>query len=113
LSYFLINAALLLAALLCSLEDDLLVQRLDGVDVDDPGVDALSGQLLRSHAGFVDHQAGGDDGNVAALSDLLTLADLEVIVLGIVEQGVRLNDELVKIFKDKVIGFPTLMEVIE
>ena len=29
------------------------------------------------------------------------------------EQGVRLNDELVKIFKDKVIGFPTLMEVIE
>ena len=26
---------------------------------------------------------------------------------------VRLNDELVKIFKDKVIGFPTLMEVIE
>ena len=29
-----------LAALLCSLEDDLLVQRLDGVDVDDPGMDA-------------------------------------------------------------------------
>ena len=29
------------------------------------------------------------------------------------EQGVRLNDELTKIFKDKVIGFPTLMEVIE
>ena len=27
------------------------------------------------------------------------------------EQGVRLNDELVKIFKDKVIGFPTLMEM--
>ena len=27
------------------------------------------------------------------------------------EQGVRLNDELVKIFKDKVIGFPTLMAV--
>ena len=49
------------------------------------GVDALSGQLLRSHAGFVDHQAGGDDGNVAALGDLLALADLEVIVLGIVE----------------------------
>ena len=28
-------------------------------------------------------------------------------------KGVRLNDELAKIFKDKVIGFPTLMEVIE
>lgn len=29
------------------------------------------------------------------------------------EQGVRLNEELTKLFKDKVIGFPTLMEVIE
>ena len=29
-----------LAALLGGLEDDLLIQRLDGVDVDDPGVDA-------------------------------------------------------------------------
>ncbi len=73
------------AALLGGLEDDLLVQRLDGVDVDDPGVDALGSQLLRGNAGFVDHQAGGDDGNVAALGDLLALADLEVIGLGIVE----------------------------
>ena len=29
------------------------------------------------------------------------------------ELGARLNEELTKIFKDKVIGFPTLMEVIE
>ena len=28
------------------------------------------------------------------------------------EQGVKLNEELLNIFKDKVIGFPTLMEVI-
>ena len=28
------------------------------------------------------------------------------------EQGVKLNEELLKIFKDKVVGFPTLMEVI-
>ncbi len=28
-------------------------------------------------------------------------------------QGVRLNEELLKIFEDKVVGFPTLMEVIE
>ena len=27
-------------------------------------------------------------------------------------QGARLNDEMMKLFKDKVIGFPTLMEVI-
>jgi hypothetical protein len=29
------------------------------------------------------------------------------------EHGARLNDELLKVFKDKVVGFPTLMEVIE
>jgi len=29
------------------------------------------------------------------------------------EQGVHLNEELEKIFKNKVVGFPTLMEVIE
>lgn len=29
------------------------------------------------------------------------------------EQGVKLNAELLKIFKDKVVGFPTLMEVIK
>ena len=28
------------------------------------------------------------------------------------EQGVKLNEELLKVFKDKVIGFPTLMEII-
>ena len=42
-----------LAAFLCSLEDDLLVQRLDGVDVDDPGMDALGSQLFRGNAGFL------------------------------------------------------------
>ncbi len=29
------------------------------------------------------------------------------------EQGAKLGEQLVDIFKDKVIGFPTLMEVIE
>ena len=29
------------------------------------------------------------------------------------EQGIKLNEEMTKIFKDKVVGFPTLMEVIE
>ena len=28
------------------------------------------------------------------------------------EQGVKLNDEMLRIFKDKVVGFPTLMEVV-
>ncbi len=29
------------------------------------------------------------------------------------EQGAELNDELQRIFKDKVVGFPTLMEVMQ
>lgn len=29
------------------------------------------------------------------------------------EQGAKLNEELKKIFKDKVVGFPTLLEVME
>ena len=29
------------------------------------------------------------------------------------EQGMKLNEEMMKIFKDKVVGFPTLMEVIK
>ncbi|EJX04691.1 hypothetical protein EVA_07209 [gut metagenome] len=28
------------------------------------------------------------------------------------QQGVKLNEELLKIFKNKVVGFPTLMEVL-
>ena len=28
------------------------------------------------------------------------------------ELGVKLNEELIKTFKDKVVGFPTLMEVV-
>ena len=29
------------------------------------------------------------------------------------EQGFALNEEMLKVFKDKVVGFPTLMEVIK
>ena len=63
------------------------------MDVDDAGVDALSGQLLCRQAGFVDHQAGGDDGDVVALGELLALAQLEVVVGLIVEHGHRQTAE--------------------
>ena len=59
------------------------------MDVDDAGVDALGGQSLSGLAGLVDHQAGGHDGNITALGELLALADLEVIVGLIVEHGNR------------------------
>ena len=39
--------------------------------VDDPGVDALGGQGASRLGGLVDHQAGGDDGHVAALLEHL------------------------------------------
>ena len=29
------------------------------------------------------------------------------------EQGMAMNEEMMKVFKDKVVGFPTLMEVIK
>ena len=48
-------------------------------------MDALGSQLLGSQAGLVDHQTGGDDGNVVALGDLLALAQLKVIGSLIVE----------------------------
>lgn len=30
-----------------------------------------------------------------------------------IQQGMGLNEEMMKIFKDKVVGFPTLMEVLK
>ena len=70
-----------------SVQDQLLVQGLDGVDVDDPGADALGGQVLGGDAGLVHLQAGGDDGDVLALGDRFALADLKVVVVGVVENG--------------------------
>src|SRR5699024_5207199 len=64
-------------------QDQLLVQGLDGVDDDDPGADALGGQVPGGDAGLVHLQAGGDDGDVLALGDRFALADLKVVVVGV------------------------------
>ena len=76
-----------LTALLGSGDDQLLVQGLDGAHIDDHGIDALLGQGLGGVDGLVDHQAGGDDGNIGALAHDIALADLELEVLLIVEHG--------------------------
>ena len=55
------------------------------MDVDDPGVDALFGQLLGGGDGFPDHQAGGDDGQVLAVPEGDAFAQLEVVGLRVVE----------------------------
>lgn len=41
------------------------------------------------------------------------VADSTVLHRWHLEQGVKLNRELLLVFADKVVGFPTLMEVVE
>lgn len=41
------------------------------------------------------------------------VSDSEALHRWFIKQGKNFNDELTKIFRDKVIGFPTLMEVVE
>ncbi len=41
------------------------------------------------------------------------VADSAVLHRWHTHTGMRLNEEMMKVFKDKVIGFPTLMEVIK
>ena len=74
-----------LAALLGRLENNLLVEGLDGADVDNAGVDAFSSEVLRSCQGFGDHEARCDDGNIIAVRELLALSELESVVLRVVE----------------------------
>ena len=65
-------------ALFGRFDDQFLVQRLDGAQVDHPGLDALVLQLLGGNEGLIHFQAGGDDGHIAALGELFALADLEL-----------------------------------
>ena len=66
-----------LAALFSPFGDARSVDGLDGVDVDDGGVDAFLGELLRGGEGFADHQAGREDRDILALAQDIGLADLK------------------------------------
>ena len=70
-----------LAALLGGLQHQLLIQRLDGGHIDDPGVDALSCQRLTGLDRLIDHQAVGDDGDIVAVTHHFALTDLELEAL--------------------------------
>ena len=74
-----------LAALLGCLQDDLLVEGLDGADVDNAGMNALFREILRSRQSFRNHKARCDDGNIIAVRELLALTDLEGVALCVVE----------------------------
>ena len=66
-----------LTALLGSLQNHFLIQRLDGRHIDDAGVDTGLFQLLASLDGFIDHQTVSNDRNVSTLTHHFALADLE------------------------------------
>ena len=73
------------AALRGSLEDDLLIERLDGADIDHAADDALGPEHFGILERLIDHQAGGDDGDIVALGELLALAAFELEGFFIVE----------------------------
>ena len=64
-----------LAALFSPFGDARSVDGLDGVDVDDGGVDALAREHFGSHQGFVDHKTGREDRNILTLTQDVGLAD--------------------------------------
>ena len=73
------------AALAGGGQDDLLIDGLDGGHIDDADVHALA---LGQHGGaqcLVGHQAGGNDGDVVTVGQLLALADLELVGLRVME----------------------------
>ena len=57
------------AGFLGSLDDDLPVNGLDGMDVDDPGVDAGGFQCLGGLDGLAHHEARGHNGDVLAVPE--------------------------------------------
>ena len=64
-----------LAALLCSGQDQLFIQGLDGGHVDDHGIHTLGSQSISSLHGLVNHQTIGNDGDVLAVPENVALAD--------------------------------------
>ena len=68
-------------------KDGLLVERLDGADVDDTHIDALRGERFRRLERLGDHETGRGNGDIRAGAEHLRFADLEGIVLLLVDHG--------------------------
>ena len=68
-----------------ALDDQVGIDGLDGVHVDDLGVDALGSELLGGLESLADHQAAGDDGHIGALAHDNALTQLELVGLGVVD----------------------------
>ena len=59
--------------------DGLLIERLDGVDVEYCGGNALGGERFARLQSLLDHKTGGYDGDIAAGGELGRLAELKMI----------------------------------
>ena len=68
-----------------ALDDQVGVDGLNGVHVDDLGVNTLGSKLLGSLEGLADHQTAGDDGNVGALAHNDAATQLKLVGLGVVD----------------------------
>ena len=73
------------AGLLSRLGDDFAVDGLDRVDVDKACVDPLCLELLYRLERLVNNKTGCDNGNVAALVESDTFAELKFVGLGVVK----------------------------
>ena len=74
-----------LSALARGGKDGLLVERLDGADVDDTHADALRGERFRRLERFGDHETGRGNGDVRAGAEHLRFADLKGKALFLVD----------------------------
>ena len=59
------------------------------------------------------HQDDGDDGHSVSYAVQLEADDTAALHRWYQKQGVALNKELLLVFRQRVLGFPTLMEVVE
>ena len=71
------------AALLCRLDNQLFIERLDGMHIDEANADAFFIEGICCKNGFVYQYAAGDDGYIVAVSQEGAFADFELAVIGI------------------------------
>ena len=82
-----------LSCLRSAAEDQLLIERLDGMDVDDFRADALFRKLLSRDKGRIHAEACGYDRYVRSFSQKNAFSDLELIVRSVIDYRNRIAAE--------------------
>ena len=75
------------ASLPAGLYQQLFINRLDGVDIDDTGIDPLSGQQLTSLDGLAYQDTSSHNGHILAVPQGNALAHLKLVGRGIIKNG--------------------------